>query len=88
MEEIMGLIKRKPNAVLEGDDVPRTPDLAGEILRLRGQVEAFLDAKIMELKASRDGASQPADFLRHQLTRGDSCACRVAMTVLADESDA
>ena len=79
--------KRKPK-VLEGAGVPRVPDLAGEILRLRGQVEAFLDAKVAELKSSRDGASVPIDFLRHQLTGGEtSCHCRAAMRVLADESN-
>lgn len=59
------------------------PDLAGQILKLRGQVEAFLDAKVAELKASRDGASIPVDQLRHMLTRGDTCNCRVAMNLLA-----
>jgi hypothetical protein len=88
MEKIMRLLKRKANAVLEGDDVPPpAPDLAGEILKLRGQVAAFLEAKVMELKASRDGASQPIDFLRQQLTRGDSCACRVAMNILAEDEN-
>jgi len=88
MEEIMGLIKRKPNAVLEGDDVaPLTPDLAGAILKLRGQLDAFIQSKVMELKASRDGASQPIDFLRRQLTGGDNCLCRVTMSILADESN-
>jgi hypothetical protein len=80
----MAWAKRK----LEGDNVPPpTPDLAGEILRLRGQIETFIDQKLMELKGSRDGASQPIDFLRQQLTRGDSCACRVAMNLLADKSN-
>jgi hypothetical protein len=90
MEKIMGLIKRKASAVLEGDDVPPpAPDLAGEILKLRGQIEAFIDSKVMELKSGRDGASIPIDFLRHQLTGGEtSCHCRAALRVLADESDA
>ena len=84
----MALLKRKPNAVLEGDDVAPSPDLAGEILKLRGQIEAFIDSKVMELKAGRDGAPLPVDFLRHQLTGGEtSCHCRAAMRILAAESN-
>ena len=85
----MRLVKRKPNAVLEGDDVPPpAPDLAGAILKLRGQVEAFIESKVLELKASADGRSQSIDVLRQMLTKGDGCACRVAMNILADQSDA
>ena len=84
----MGLIKRKPNAVLEGDDVPPpAPDLAGEILKLRGQIEAFIDAKVAILKASRDGRSQSVDFLRHMLTHGETCHCRGALNILMDEAN-
>jgi hypothetical protein len=81
----MALLKRKPNAVLEGADVPRTPDLAGAIMRLRGEVEAFIDGKVMEVKQSAAGQSLPLEQLRHMITRGDSCSCRVAMNLLADE---
>jgi hypothetical protein len=70
------LAKRKPNAV---------PDLAGEILRLKGEVDAFIDGKVAELKASADGQSLPTEMLRQSLTRGDSCSCRVAMKILAED---
>jgi len=80
------MLAKRTNAVLEGDDVPLSPDLAGEILKLRGQVEAFLDGKVAELKAGRDGQSMPVEQLRHMLTRGDNCPCRVAMNILAEES--
>jgi hypothetical protein len=87
----MGLLKRKPtNAHLEGDDivvVPRAPDLAGEILRLRAQIESFVDAKVAELRASRDGQSQPADSLRLMLTQGSGCLCAVAMNILAERGN-
>jgi len=76
----MRLLKRKPEPEPEPE-----PDLAGQILRLRGQVAAFLDAKVMELKSSRDGASVPIDFLRHMLTRGDTCPCRIAMNLLTED---
>ena len=32
--------------------VQPAPDLGGEILRLRGEIESFLDAKVAELMAS------------------------------------
>ena len=82
----MVFARRKSNAV--GDDVPPpAPDLAGNILKLRGQVAAFLDAKVMELKNSRDGRSQSVDFLRHMLVHGETCHCRAALRVLADQSN-
>jgi hypothetical protein len=61
-------------------------DLGGEILRLRGQIEAFIDAKVQELKRSRDGAGLPIEMLRHQLTGGGSCQCRVALKLLQENS--
>jgi hypothetical protein len=77
MEEIMLAAKKKqPQA-----------DLGGEILRLRGQIEAFIGTKVAEAKASRDGASMPVEQLRHMLTRGDSCLCRAAMIILAERAD-
>ena len=74
----MGLAKRK--------DEP-APDLAGSILRLRGQIESFIGAKVAELKRSADGANQPVESLRQMLTRGDSCMCRVAMNILAERGE-
>ena len=75
----MALAKRKPEPA---------PDLAGEILRLRGQIESFIDGKVAELKAGRDGQSLPVEQLRHMLTRGDSCLCRAAMNILAEQNHA
>jgi len=72
----MALLKRKAEPA---------PDLAGEILKLRGQVEAFIDAKVAEAKSSRDGAGIPVNQLRHMLTHGDSCTCRAALNILMDE---
>jgi hypothetical protein len=74
----MTLAKKKPN-----DDIH--PDLAGAILKLRGQIEAFIEGKVAELKASPDGQGLPVQALLHSLTRGDSCRCRAAMNILADE---
>jgi hypothetical protein len=60
-------------------------DLGGEILRLRGEIESFIDAKVAEVKRSESGRDLPIDSLRHMLTRGDSCLCRAAMHILAEE---
>jgi hypothetical protein len=60
-------------------------DLGGEILRLRGQIESFIDAKVAQLKAGRDGQSMPVEQLRLMLTHGDNCLCRCAMNLLAEE---
>jgi hypothetical protein len=71
-----------------GDSVVEPkPDLAGAILKLRGEIEAFIDGKLAELKRSESGASLPVEVLRQSLTRGDSCFCRVAMNILAEQSN-
>jgi hypothetical protein len=57
-------------------------DLGGEILRLRGEIEAFIDAKVAEAKRSESGRDLPLGSLRHMLTRGDSCLCRAAINIL------
>jgi hypothetical protein len=70
----MVVAKRKPDPA---------PDLAGVIMQLRGEVESFLDGKIAQIKASRDGKDLPVEVIRQSLTRSDSCLCRVAMNILA-----
>jgi hypothetical protein len=52
---------------------------------LKGEVDAFIDGKVAELKASADGQGLPLEVLRHSLTRGDSCSCRIAMKLLAGD---
>jgi len=71
----MALAKRKEAA----------PDLGGEILRVRALIESYIDGKVAALKASRDGASIPAEQLRAMLTRNVMCGCAVALNLLADE---
>jgi len=61
---------------------PSPPDLGGEILRLRGEIEAFIDGKVEEAKAARDGQSMPREQLRHMLTHGDQCRCHAALRIL------
>jgi hypothetical protein len=64
----MAVAKRKP--VVEA--VPSTPDLGGMILKMRGQIEAYIDAKIAQIKNSRDGRDLPVEVIRQSLTRNDS----------------
>ena len=63
---------------------PRTVDLGGEILRLRGEIEAFIDGKVAALRAGPDGASLPPQMLRNMLMRNDECLCRAATRLLEE----
>jgi hypothetical protein len=72
----MGVAKRKSEP---------TEDLGGEILRLRGQIEAFIDAKVLQMKQSASGRDLPADTLRMMLTHGSGCWCQIALNVMAGE---
>ena len=81
--------KRKPEPAPEPILAPApapAPDLAGEILKLRGQVEAFIEARVQELKASESGRSLPVEVLRETLTHGSGCLCAVAMAILSEQS--
>lgn len=60
------------------------PSLLERIHAFRVELDAFIDAKAAELKASRDGSSLPIFDLRHMLTRGESCLCRAAARMLGD----
>jgi hypothetical protein len=70
----MALAKRKPEPV---------PDIGGAIMKLRGEVESFIDGKIAQIKNSRDGRDLPVEVIRQSLTHGISCHCAVAMNILA-----
>jgi len=41
-------------------------------LKMRGQIEAYIDAKIAQIKNSRDGRDLPVEVIRQSLTRNDS----------------
>ena len=57
-------------------------DLAEEIRIIRAEAEAFVETKVMELKASPSGATLPIESLRIMLTKRDTCPCRVATRLL------
>ena len=63
------------------------PDLAGEVLKLRGMIRAFIDAKVDEVERSQSGSGLPAESIRMMLCRGDDCFCRICMNLLAEESN-
>jgi hypothetical protein len=56
--------------------------LAADIERLRSDLISFFEERVATLKQSRDGANLPIEALRHQLTRGDTCLCRVIRRLL------
>lgn len=56
--------------------------LAERIEQARQEAEAFIDAKVAELKASADGRTQPIGALKLMITRGDTCACRIALRLI------
>lgn len=63
-----------------GDYTPDVakPDLGGAILKLRGEIESFIDGKVVD---------QPAESLRQMLTHGSGCLCAVALNILAERGD-
>ena len=61
------------------------PDLGGEILRLRGLIENYIDGKVAAIKASRDGSSIPVEQIRAMLTRNVQCGCAVVLSLLEAE---
>jgi hypothetical protein len=71
--------KRKPEPA---------PDLAGDILCLRGKAEALIDGEVARIKQSRDGQGLPVELIKQQVTRGNGCLCAVAMHILAERVDA
>jgi len=85
----MGLIKRKANAVLEGDHIPpeqqqqREQALLNDLHTMRARFNEYIEAKTQALKASRDGAALPINYLRAQLTGGE-CLCQTIARLLGD----
>ena len=65
-----------------GQPARKPRDLAEEIRIIRAEAEAFIESKVMELKASPSGAALPIDSLRIMLTKHDTCPCRVATRLL------
>lgn len=62
---------------------PRKTTLAERIEATCAEANAFIDAQADILKNSADGKTIPIESLRHMvLTKGDNCACRVALRLL------
>jgi hypothetical protein len=60
------------------------PSLLDRLHEFRAELDAFIEQKTMEQKNSRDGADLYVGDLRHMITRGDSCLCRVVARLLGD----
>jgi hypothetical protein len=62
------------------------PSLADRIKETCALAEQYIDQKTAELKATPDGALLPIGVLRQMITRGDRCACAVALSILEKEN--
>jgi hypothetical protein len=58
--------------------------LAERIEQICAEAEAFIDERTAALKVSYP--NQPIQSLRLNLTKNDTCACRVALRLLKDDS--
>ncbi len=63
---------------------PPEPSLAERIQAFQVELDAFLDAKAAELKATREGRDLFIGGLKHMITRGDTCRCRIVARLLGD----
>jgi hypothetical protein len=62
----------------------RTPeDLADAIVAIRAEIDAYLEAKIDEVKASQDGAGLPRQVIRQMLDR-NACRCETALRLIGE----
>jgi hypothetical protein len=60
--------------------------LAERLTQARDEAEAFIETKVVELKASEEGKLLPIDWLRANLrTRhGGGCNCTVALKLMGE----
>ena len=65
------------------------PSLAERLKQARAEAEAFIKAKVDELKASEEGRALPRDWLRSDLRKrhGGPCHCRCALSLLEQENN-
>jgi len=62
------------------------PDLASEIHRIRGDVDAYIDSKVMELKQSQSGSGLPVQVLHQMIAKPGECPCRTGLRLLQEDS--
>jgi hypothetical protein len=53
--------------------------LAFRVEQMQAEIEAYIDAKLAELKASNDGKSLPIESLRQMMTARDRCSCATVL---------
>jgi hypothetical protein len=74
--------KAQPEASSEASDLPT------RIKQARAEAEAFIDAQVDAIKNGRaeDGSTLPRGLLRQMITRGERCACAVALSLIEKEN--
>ena len=68
----MGFAKKKERSLA---------DLADDIRRVQAEIEAFIEDRLAELKASAAGRDLPLEWLRGELIRGQ-CSCQCALRLI------
>ena len=63
--------------------ISRTLPLDERVKSLRAELDAFIDAKVAEIKKTCEGV--PATFIRHSLTRGMACQCATYLEIKAQD---
>lgn len=53
--------------------------LAERVEAMQADIEEFIAARVLELKNSQDGRTQPIGSLRMMLTARDRCPCQTAL---------
>lgn len=61
----------------------RTPPLEERIKNLRADLDAFIDARVEQIKKECPGV--PAGVLRNSLTRGMGCQCAAYLEIKAKD---
>jgi hypothetical protein len=74
----MSLLKSSP---------PKAMPLEDRIAALRAEIDAYIDARITEIRKTCEGV--PAETIRQSLTRGMGCQCATYLELKArDEAEA
>jgi hypothetical protein len=60
---------------------PTSSELTARIERIQQEIIEYVDKRVAELKAGRDGADLPIESLRRMLIRGE-CPCAAALRLL------
>jgi hypothetical protein len=62
-------------------------DMAGELLRFKGLIDAFIDGRIEQIKASRDGCDLPREIIKQMVMGAGTCPCSCVAALLRKEAN-